>query len=647
MGRLRFRLGFGFICAVALARSDDELSKAYQALAVSHYDDAIVLFRSGLEKQPGNAEAHKDLAYTLLKTGENAEARDEFEKAIHLNTGDETAALEYAFLCYDTKMPIEARRMFDRLRHRGSAQTRATAERAFRNIDQPLETGIQRWRQALAKTANSKDVSTYSARWELAQLAEQRDELPLAAEQYEICWQIKPAVRELLLDLARVWQQLNRVEEARAALLAASRGNEARTAERALEHLDARYPYPYEFLQALKLDPQNVPLRRELAYLYLAMHKEPEAIEQFEHVLAIAPDDRLAKDQLEAARGLKKRSEAAPAPDSSAAANARAMGLKSLAAGYVRDAIRYLRQAHEQDPEDAQVMLKLGWAYNMARQDDDAIYWFDRARRSDDPAIAQEAGKAWHNLESAGQPSLTIWALPMYSSRWKDAFTYGQIKWTIPLPWRKANTIFSLYVSTRFIGDARSGLPTPSGVAPQYFSENSFIFGAGVSSRVWHHLTAWAEAGEAVTYLPGRTDVGAAIPDYRGGLNFAKGYGQLLGSKKSGLFYETTGDAIYVSRFQKDWLFYSQHRAGRTFRFGTGTDAQVLFNVNYTRDSKNQYWANTVEVGPGIRARLPWMPPNVYFAVDVLRGIYTNNDFNPRRPNYNDIRVSLWYAVSK
>ncbi len=95
----------------------DDLTRAYQALAKKDYDTAITLFRRGLAQQPANAGAHKDLAYTLLKAGENANARDEFAVAAKLNPGDDTAALEYAFLAYETQQPIEARRTFDRLRH--------------------------------------------------------------------------------------------------------------------------------------------------------------------------------------------------------------------------------------------------------------------------------------------------------------------------------------------------------------------------------------------------------------------------------------------------------------------------------------------------------------------------------------------------
>ncbi|MGH9621222.1 MAG: tetratricopeptide repeat protein, partial [Bryobacteraceae bacterium] len=55
-----------------------ELNRAYRALAQKDYDSAIAWFRKGLAKQPKNAAAHKDLAYTLLKAGDDVDARDQF-----------------------------------------------------------------------------------------------------------------------------------------------------------------------------------------------------------------------------------------------------------------------------------------------------------------------------------------------------------------------------------------------------------------------------------------------------------------------------------------------------------------------------------------------------------------------------------------
>ncbi len=629
-----------------------EWTRAYAALGKRDYDSAIALFREGLLKQPDDANVHKDLAYTLLKAGENIDARDEFEAALRLNGKDEAAALEFAFLAFETQKPIEARRTFDRLRKSGSASTRATAEQAFQNIDRPLRDGIARWQEALRRSDKPNDLTMFSAHWELAQLAELRDELALAAEQYEICRSLKPQMGELLLIVGRVWQQLNRLDEAKAAWLAASRSSESRTAEQALEKLGPRYPYPYEFISALKLDPRNTALLKELGYLYLAMRQQPQAIEQFERALAVDPADSAARAQLNALRGLKTRPvAAAPGPvaqsGATPATDAKSMGKKSLALGYSRDAVKYLLQAHEEDPTDADIMLKLGWAYNLAKDDKSAIVWFGLARRSDDEGIRAQATRAYHALNGDPVAQTTVWALPMYSSRWGDLFSYSQIKRTLPLPWLgSANRLFSFYLSTRFMGDVKSSLEVHAS-NPQYLSESSFIFGVGVASRQWHHITGWAEAGEAVNYLPGRKDIGAALPDYRGGVNYAKGFGSLLGSPRSGFFYETTADLVYVSRFDKDWLAYSQHRVGRTFHIGEGGSVQVLWNGNLVRDSKNQYWANTVEFGPGIKVHMGWMPKGLYFATDFLRGVYLNNTYNPRGPNYNDVRVSFWYAVTK
>ena len=47
--------------------------------------------------------------------------------------------------------------------------------------------------------------------------------------------------------------------------------------------------------------------------------------------------------------------------------------------------------------------------------------------------------------------------------------------------------------------------------------------------------------------------MGAMIPDYRGGISYAKGFGHLLNSSK-GLFFETNEDGVFVSRFQNDML---------------------------------------------------------------------------------------------
>ncbi len=264
------------------------------------------------------------------------------------------------------------------------------------------------------------------------------------------------------------------------------------------------------------------------------------------------------------------------------------MGFKSLSLGYARDAIRYLSQAHEQDPDDMEIVLKLGWAYNYAHDDATAIKYFEQARHASDPAIAAEAKRAYTNLTGGVEPQTTMWLLPMYSSRWNDVFSYGQLKHTLPLPlhW------ISIYTSMRFDGDLRSSIP-PGANTPLYLSQSAVVAGLGTSTKTWHHITAWVEAGESMNYLPFRHDEGFALPDYRGGINYAKGIGHLLGSSSPGLFFETSFDAVYVSRFDKDWIF-----SRKTARDGP---SEPLSSTG-TRTTRT-----TQKISTG-RKRLSWAP---------------------------------------
>ena len=71
------------------------------------------------------------------------------------------------------------------------------------------------WVQALTLAAEN-----FTAHYELAGLAEQRDDLTLAAEHYRRAWEILQSRKQTLLDLGRVWKAMNRDEDANAAVVA-------------------------------------------------------------------------------------------------------------------------------------------------------------------------------------------------------------------------------------------------------------------------------------------------------------------------------------------------------------------------------------------------------------------------------------------
>jgi hypothetical protein len=62
---------------------------------------------------------------------------------------------------------------------------------------------------------------------------------------------------------------------------------------------------------------------------------------------------------------------------------------------------------------------------------------------------------------------------------------------------------------------------------------------------------------------------------------------------------------------------------------------------------KRQYWANFAETGPGVKFHWNGTPDALTFSASALRGVYLINSGNPRGPNFNDVRVGAWYALTR
>ena len=602
-----------------------------------------------------------DLAYTYLKIGETDWARDMFEQATELDPSDHRSALELAFLAYETGEQGRAFEMFRALRESGNREARAAADTAFQGIDREWRQAIDRWKKAV-----EDDPFNRSAQLELADLYEKHGQPSKAVDHYLAAWIIpsgKPR-DEILPKLARARAAAGDHEGAIGAWLAASRSGEVRISETAKEKLPERFPYASEFRRALELTHEDTALRRDLAYLLLEVGNTEEARKEFEIILDQDPDDLLSAAQL-AFLYLERRNEAAAvqllerarrSPDGDVARRAqevlqeikesqakphRQLGEKSLDASYLKDAKREFLRAYEIKPDDHTVALKLGVVHNLLRQDREALKWFRLAAASPDPAIAGQAQQSYENLAPQfRRVTTTLWTYPFYSSRFNTAFNYSQLK----SEFRLGRLPLRPYLSLRFVGDVtqRTGQ-----ALPQFLSESSFIAGLGVRSPTHQGVTLWAEAGEALNYLGDRPPgVPRAGPDYRGGINWFGALGPTLANRWSGKFIESNFDGVYVSRFDDDLVAYWQLRPGYRLKPRSGLNAQVYFNLNLTADTKRQWWANYAEVGPGVRIRIPTVSSPMDFSISVVRGVHLRNEFNPRRPNYWDVRVGLWYSFA-
>ena len=78
-----------------------------------------------------------------------------------------------------------------------------------------------------------------------------------------------------------------------------------------------------------------------------------------------------------------------------------------------------------------------------------------------------------------------------------------------------------------------------------------------------------------------------------------------------------------------------------------GFHAQFYWNANATVDMLGQYWANYAETGPGMKFKFEHFRAPMIFSVNLVRGAYLTNVDNPRRPNFNDVRIGVWYAFSR
>ena len=118
---------------------------------------------------------------------------------------------------------------------------------------------------------------------------------------------------------------------------------------------------------------------------------------------------------------------------------------------------------------------------------------------------------------------------------------------------------------------------------------------------------------------------------------------------QAALFLETSADAVYLSRFGHNVVFYSQNKAGYQLPGRKGFRHQTFTVINLATDARGDYFNNLMELGPGYRVGFDRLK-NLQVYVAFLRGVYTaqgrrlHNDL--RGPNFNDIRLSLWYSHS-
>ena len=156
--------------------------------------------------------------------------------------------------------------------------------------------------------------------------------------------------------------------------------------------------------------------------------------------------------------------------------------------------------------------------------------------------------------------------------------------------------------------------------------------------------------GEALIYYETPTQRRRFMPDYRGGVSYARGLWEPVGPRAR---TDASPKAIWMasssSRFGNDSLLYSQNRAGYTLRSAESRRLTQRARFCGMRTLPPTHSANIGPTmsrpAPGARFRFDNSP--VLFSVSRCAARITVNEFNPRRPNYTELRVGVWYAFTR
>ena len=171
-------------------------------------------------------------------------------------------------------------------------------------------------------------------------------------------------------------------------------------------------------------------------------------------------------------------------------------------------------------------------------------------------------------------------------------------------------------------------------ISPQNLSERSVIAGVGLASPTWRGLMAWFEAGEALRYQIPRGETGSALPDYRGGISYTSAVRGPHGCsrKPTTTAFSSAVSTTTVCSIRRT---APAGASAKTFRStGTGTPPSTP----------------RANIGPTPSRPVPACVSGVsplLFTVNFLRGAYLVNQSNPYRPNFNDVRIGVWYAFTR
>jgi arylsulfatase A-like enzyme/Tfp pilus assembly protein PilF len=291
----------------------EEFQAAQGLMRQRKHKDAIVALRALLDKDPGNVMAHSSLATALLGEGQEAAAKEQYERVIAL----------------------DPRR----------AQGRMSLARLYRRQGK-LNEAFETLKEALANGGDEPEVAS-----EFADLFQEAGNIEKSIEWYKEALRRDPNYVKALIGLSNTYHRAGRDTEALAALDQAlqidPRNADALYNQGVVKEALNKQDEAFElYRRALEIQPDHVPALNNLGSYYERTGDSAKAIAAYRRVIDASPD------HFEAVYNL---------------------GTLALKNKSYEEAITRLEQARKLNPKAGVVYNNLALAYQEAGRTDDAI----------------------------------------------------------------------------------------------------------------------------------------------------------------------------------------------------------------------------------------------------------------------------------
>ncbi len=302
------------------------------------------------------------------------------------------------------------------------------------------------------------------------------------------------------------------------------------------------------------------------------------------------------------------------------------------------EALQSLKQARNLAPQDDTLKLQEAYLLNQQKKNREALVLFKELTSSSDPAIADKANQAVKNL-SGGEVKTyfrDVYFAPSYESRYDDVI--------FPLKARYGKNFDNGRAQVYGFLNLNRDTQSQGGVRPEIIDENAVTLGIGANYQPWSSIPvrAYLEVGGSYDLIDRNRD--KFRESVVGGVT---GYQEWYSQNNcnhllcfNDYFTDLYGNAATYSREDYNVIGDLRLRTGLNVYKGENGTVQAYVKLHGLADSKDEYYNNLFEYGPGIS----WQPFNyqpIKLRVERLYGNYFKDVPIDTKDHYNNTRVEL------